>query len=51
MSAKKAARMIEINIKKFWGSMALSIEEGVYLDIDDQDEQRDQLVAQMMGWA
>jgi hypothetical protein len=43
--------MIEINVQKLWLSSVLACCSGVSLDIDDQDEQRDQLVAQLMGWA
>lgn len=43
--------MIEIREKKFLGSMCLAGYNGIWLDEDDQDEQRDQLYAQILGWA
>ncbi len=43
--------MIEIKEKKFIMSIILAGYSGLWLDVDDQDEQREQLYAQMIGWA
>lgn len=44
--------MISIYERKFINSMILAGHVGgLWLDADDQDEQREQLYTQMMGWA
>lgn len=44
--------MIQIYDRKFLGSIILAGQVGgLWLDADDQDEQREQLYAQMLGFA
>lgn len=42
--------MIDIDEKLFRGSVALAGVCGIWLDEDDQDEQREQFYAQLLGW-